>query len=175
MTHTHSVKSIRPAWLDRLYRASIWHPSAVPIFEGATALELKRYVLPGFNVILIVMGIAAVTNGLVSFDIVYNELIAQVFGVLLLAGAVAASFGLAFPRYSNVERLGKTVVTIVTGTYSAALWTLAFQDGSSRAVVACGMTVVFLFALWNVHRIGRERRTREAMEQAARNSRKAGE
>lgn len=151
----------RTGALHRLWRASIWHPAAIPAAEGKASHELKRYVLPAFDLLLVVMAFTAVNLGMPSFDIVFNDFISTVASWALLVAAVTALVGLAFPRFWVLEAAGKLLMILVIGGYAGALWTLVAQGADSRGVVACAFTALLILPMWNLARIGRERRRRE--------------
>ena len=148
----------RPAWLVRLWRASIWHPGAVPVYEGETSAELKRGFLPLFDLILIIMGGMAVHKGMPSFDIVYNDTISTFAAWTLLVGAVVAAFGLVFPRFWRMEAIGKIILFAILSGYAVALWALVSVGGDGRGFVAGSVTALALLVGFNLLRIGRERR-----------------
>lgn len=147
-----------PHWAVPIWRASIFHPGSIPIYEGQTSVELKRGFLPVFDAILIVMGVMAIHGGMPSFDIVYNEQISIIAAWALALSAMAAGFGLIFPRFWRMEAWGKIVMFAILLGYSVALWGLAIDGGSGRGFVAGGISALTLFVGWNLLRIGRERR-----------------
>lgn len=165
-TTTTSTLIRRSRWLGALWRASIWHPDAIPVYEGQAALELKRYVLPAFDAILVVMGIMAVAMGMPSFDILYNDLLSTVAAWTLLVSAITAGVGLAFPRLWKLEAIGKIAMTAVIAGYSTALWVLVVRGEDGRGFVACATTALLLLPIWNLRRIGRERQARMAREES---------
>lgn len=147
-----------PNWVVRLWRASIWYPDAIPVYEGETSSELKRGFLPVFDLILIIMGAMAVSKGMPSFDIVYNDFISTAAAWVLVASAAVAAFGLTFPRFWMMEAVGKIVMFAILTGYSVALWALVATGGDGRGFVAGSTTALAAFVGWNLKRIGRERR-----------------
>ena len=151
----------------RLLRKTIWHEDAIPASEGQASRELKRYVLPAFDVLLIVMAITAIRLGMPSFDIVYNAFFSTVASWALLLAAVTAFVGLAFPRLWALEAAGKLLMILVIGGYAGALWSLVAQGADGRGVVACAFTGLLFLPMWNLARIGRERWARKRAEEVA--------
>lgn len=145
-------------WVLRIWRASVFHPSAIPVYEGETSAELKRGFLPLFDLILIIMGGMAVSKGMPSFDIVYNDHISTIAAWVLVASAAVAAFGLMFPRFWMMEAIGKIVMFAILAGYSVALWSLVSLGGDGRGFVAGAITALAAFVGWNLRRIGRERR-----------------
>ena len=148
------------ALLRRVGAQTIWAPGAIPPQEGQASHELKRYVLPVFDVLVIVMGVNAVRYGMPSFDLVYSATIASVAAWVLLASGIVALVGIAFPRLWLAEALGKIAMVIVLGGYAGALWGLLLQGEWGRAFVAAGLTAIITLPMWNLARLGRERRGR---------------
>lgn len=143
-----------------LWRASIWHPEALPATEGAASRELKRYVLPIFDVLVIVMGANAVQFGMPSFNLVYSPVVAVLAAWVLLAAGVLALVGISFPRLWVAEAFGKLAMVAVLGGYAGALWVLLAQGQWARAFVAAGLTGLIVLPMWNLARLGRERQGR---------------
>lgn len=143
-----------------LWRLTIWHPDAVPPGEGLASRELKRIVLPVFDVLVIVMGLNAVTYGMPSFDLVYSPVIASLAAWVLLGAGVLALVGIAFPRLWIAEAVGKLMMVGVLGGYAGALWVLLAQGQWARAFVAAGLTAIIVLPMWNLARLGRERQGR---------------
>lgn len=150
-------------WLRRVRRQSIWAPGAIPASEGLASRELKRVILPLFDGILILMGAISVKLGMPSFDIVFNDFISSMSSWALLAAALTAFAGLALPHLWYLEAAGKVIMFVILGGYSAALWVLFAQGVGDRGPVACAFTALLLLPGWNLWRIGRERRAREAL------------
>lgn len=153
-----------------VWRASVWHPEAIPAGRDrdATSAELKRFVLPYFDGVLILMSILAIAKGMPSFDIVFNAEISAISSWTLLVASLSAAFGLIFPRFWRFEGFGKLLMIPILGGYAAALWVLTFQGVGDRAVVACAFTGLLALPLWTLWRINREQRQAAAAEEAAR-------
>lgn len=156
--NTSPVMARLPHWAVPIWRASIFHPGAIPIYEGETSTSLKRGFLPVFDAIPIVMGAMAIHSGMPSFDIVYNDQISVLAAWALVISAAAAAFGLIFPRFWRMEAIGKIIMFAILLGYSYALWSLTAAGGNGRGFVAGGITALTLFVGWNLLRIGRERR-----------------
>lgn len=146
--------------LRGLWRETIWHPSAIPATEGSTSREMKRFVLPAFDILVIIMGFNAVTSGMPSFNIVYDGDVASFAAWTLLCSGIVALVGVSFPRLWALEAAGKLAMLAVFGGYAAALWVAFFQGSGARAFVAAGLTGLIALPLWNLARLGRERTVR---------------
>lgn len=143
-----------------LWRFTIWYPDALPATEGAASRELKRFVLPIFDVLVIVMGLNAVQYGMPSFNLVYSPMIAILAAWVLLFAGVLALVGISFPRLWIAEAVGKLAMVVVLGGYAGALWVLLAQGQWARAFVAAGLTAIIVLPMWNLARLGRERQGR---------------
>lgn len=161
--------------IARLRRATIWHPDAFPPEASATDRELKRFTLPVFDVLMVLMGVAGVNLGMPSFQAVFRADVSVYAGVVLIVAGLAALAGISFPRLWLAEAIGKVLMLIVLGGYAVAMWVLNFQGIGERWIVALAFTGLLLLPLWNLVRLGRERRARhlarrarEAMERAMR-------
>lgn len=149
-----------------LLRSTIWHPDAMPDARDATAKELKRYVLPYFDGIIIIMAIVAVNLGMPSFDIVFNAHISAFSSWTLLVAAIMAAVGLIF-QLPRLEGAGKLLMVPILSGYAAALWALVWQGADGRGVVAAAFTGLLALPLWTLWRINREQRARREDEEAA--------
>ena len=143
-----------------LWRASIWNPAAIGPEEGQASRELKRFVLPIFDGLVIVMGWNAVQYGMPSFNLVYSPTVSVLAAWVLLAAGVLALVGISFPRLWAAEAAGKLAMVAVLGGYAGALWVLLAQGEWGRAFVAAGLTAIIVLPMWNLARLGRERQRR---------------
>lgn len=151
----------------RIWALTIWHPDAIPAHEGELARDLKRYVLPLFDVVIVIMGLVAIDAGMPSFDILYNIHLSAAASHVLLAAGLFAAAGVVFPRLWLAEALGKIVIVTIVGGYAAALWALAAQGVGSRAFIASALTAIVILPGWNLIRLGRERARRHASRRRA--------
>lgn len=143
-----------------LWRASIWHPDAIPVTEGSTSREMKRIVLPLFDALVILMGFNGILNGMPSFALVYDPTITVIASWTLFMAGWVAFVGLAFPRLWYLEAVGKLAMVFVLGGYAGAVWIAYVQGDAGRGFVAAGLTGLLALPMWNLARLGRERTTR---------------
>lgn len=151
ITATRTAGAARRVWAQ-----TIWADGAIPPNEGELARELKRVVLPLFDVVIVVMGLVAIDSGMPSFDILYNIHLSAIASHVLLTAGILAAAGVAFPRLWLAEALGKIVIVTIVGGYAAALWALAAQGVGSRAFIAAALTGLVLLPMWALVRLGRE-------------------
>lgn len=143
-----------------LWRASIWHPDAIPATEGSTSREMKRIVLPLFDALVVLMGFNGILNGMPSFALVYDPTITTIASWTLFCSGFVAFVGLALPRFWYLEALGKLAMVFVLGGYAGAVWIAYVQGDAGRGFVAAGLTGLLALPMWNLARLGRERTAR---------------
>lgn len=158
---------------DALRRNSIWSKGAIPAEEGWASREMKRYVLPAFDLVLILMAAMALHGGMPSFDLSYDPIISTGSAWILLIAASLAFAGISFPKLWVAEAIGKIGILGVIGGYAGALWARVFQGDLDRGFIAAGLLGLLFLPLWNLARLGRERRAREAKAEAERQARDA--
>ena len=151
----------------RLWALTIWHPDAIPAHEGELARDLKRYVLPLFDIVIVIMGLVAIDAGMPSVDILYNIHLSTLASHILLTAGITAMAGVIFPRLWLAEALGKIVIVTILGGYAAALWALAAQGVGAREFIASALTGIIILPGWNLVRLGRERARRHASRRRA--------
>lgn len=147
-----------------LWRATIWHPDALPITEGPASRELKRVVLPLFDIVIIVMSLGAVRNGMPSFDLAFFPWVSTFAAWTLLVAGTLALVGISFPRLWIAEAVGKLAMVGVLGGYAGALWGLTLMGDGNRTFVAGGLTAIIVLPMWNLSRLGRERLVRRTLK-----------
>lgn len=102
-----------------LWRASIWHPDAIPLHERKYA-SLKRVWLPLYDVVAVGAGLNAVVHGSRLLDRLYGPF-TDTIGVLFMVVAAVCFAGVAFPRLWAVELVGKFVLVGMIIAYIAAI------------------------------------------------------
>jgi hypothetical protein len=107
--------------MHRLWRASIWHPDAIPPDEWKYR-SLKRFWLPAYDLLAIWAGIDAVLFGsrLLSRLLGGSGLIGLV-GITFSIVAFACLLGVAFPRLWPVEMVGKVILVGMITAYAVAI------------------------------------------------------
>lgn len=146
--------------LRRLARASIWHPDAVPESEGDVARDLKRWVLPAVDALLILGSVLALAGGMPSVVVVYNPVVSDLAAVAVLTFSIGCLVGVAFPRWWVLEILAKCGLSFVLLTYSALMFSLAFAGEGARGFSAGVCAACAVLPVCRIVWLGREYRKR---------------
>jgi hypothetical protein len=101
-----------------LWRASIWHPDALP--EADKYRSLKRVWLPVYDVIAVLAGITAALYGSRLLDRLYGDL-TDAIGAFFAVIALVCLAGVAFPRLWAVELAGKSILIGMVIAYATAI------------------------------------------------------
>ena len=139
----------------RLYRHSIWHPSAVEP-DDFKYRNLKRVWLPLFDLLSVVIGLMAILYGSKVLNQLYPSVVIDLAGFTFLIASLAALVGLAFSRLWFVEVLGKIVMLSLLGSYSCAVTVLFVQGDVQSGFVAGMLMYPVLFPLFRLQVIGEE-------------------
>lgn len=146
----------------RLWRATIWHPDAIPESEGEIARDVKRWVLPVLDLWIIVGSTLGIRGGMPTFAIVYNEAVSQAASIVLLVSAIMSLVGVAFPRLWIVEFASKCVLCFVLLVYAALILALAVSEYPARGLIAGVCAGVSVLPVARIIWLGREHRRRAA-------------
>ena len=148
--------------LRALWRASIWHPEAVPPYEGEIASDVKRGLLPVFDVVLIATAVLALRGGMPTFAIVYGDAVSDAASWALLVVAATCLVGVAFPRLWLVETIAKTALLLLLSGYGAVLILSAALADPARGFVGGVTLAASLIPVWRLVWLGRDYRRRKA-------------
>lgn len=149
-----------------LWGASIWHPDAIPDSEGEVARDLKRWVLPTIDGLLIIGSILGLMGGMPTLAIVYSDTVGNVAAVAVLLFSVGCLVGVSFPALWALEATAKSGLAFVLLLYGAMLLVRALsgaETGFIAFVTAALSAVPVARIIW----LGREYRRRRLLEQAA--------
>lgn len=144
-------------------RQTIWHPDAIPASEGDVARDVKRWVLPTIDMLLIVGSILGLNGGLPAFAVIYDHAVATVASGAVLVFASACFIGITLPRLWLLELIAKCGLSIVLITYAILLLGLAATDVGTRGFVAGVSSSLCVILVWRIVWIGREQRKRRAL------------
>lgn len=146
--------------LHRLWSATIWAPDAIPASEGELARDVKRWVLPTFDLVLIGAAVLALYGGLPSLALVTARPIATVAAWALLVVVATCLVGVAFPKLWLVEFVGKCALIFMLLTYGLIALILAVIYDPNRSFMAGLSIATSVLPICRVVWLGRERRRR---------------
>jgi len=153
--------------LRALWRASIWHPDAIPLHEKKYA-SLKRVWLPLYDTVAILAGIAAIAYGSRLLDRLYGPF-TDVIGVVFIAVAAVCFAGVAFPCLWAVELAGKVVLVGMIVAYISGIVVspspeqLLAREAPSWFIVAM-LALNLWLPLWRIENLTGEWADRRADE-----------
>lgn len=148
----------------RLWRASIWHPDALPHDAAYIYVSpIKRVFLPAYDVVILWLGLAGLVQGFQSMSAIlpgYGPGI--LYGILALAGVICLT-GCAFPRLWKIEIGGKiaivSILTMIAISMTIAGFTIPNHTGITVTPIVAGLLIPPLIRLWT---LGREYGNRKA-------------
>lgn len=144
-------------------RQSVWHPEALPV-EEFKYRHLKRFWLPLFDVLCIIIAHLAYIFGSPLLHALYPQWVIDVVSVTFLFAASVALVGIAFPRLWIPEIIGKLVMLGLLGTYSATVWTSFFRGEVQSGFVAAILVTPLLLPMFRLQLLGEEIKQRRDEE-----------
>lgn len=150
----------QPHPLGRLWRASIWHPEAIPPDEWKFR-NLKRVWLPLYDLIAVFAGVQAVAYGSSMLNRLFDPELVDFLGVSLMIAATVCFLGVAFPSMWVIEIIGKIALVALIAGYVTMILVFAKPPGPSLFVVGM-LTFGLPLAFFRLSLLGeeiKERRT----------------
>lgn len=149
------------SFFQRLYRASIWHPDAIPVLELKYA-AMKRRLLPAVDLVCIYMGVWGSVFGLPSVDMTYGGVISRVAGAAFAVFSFAALVGIAFVRLYALEIIAKALMIGCLLTYGMAVVLTTSEVGEASRMYVLGLiTIAILLVLFRLSILRHERSVRK--------------
>ncbi len=147
--------------IRRLWRASIWHPDAIPPDEWKFR-NLKRVWLPLYDAIAIFAGVQAVLFGSTILNRLFPPSLVDLLGVVLTVVATVCLAGVAFPRLWVVEIIGKVLLVGLVAGYVTTI--LMFSENPGPNLFVVGMLTFGLpLAFFRLNLLGEEFKERRAV------------
>ena len=144
--------------LGRLWRASIWHPEAIPPDEWKFR-NLKRVWLPLYDLIAVFAGVQAVLFGSDLLNRIFDPVAVYLLGGVFITVSLTCLYGVSFPRAWAVEIVGKVILVGMIAGYITAILFFARPPGPSLFVV--GMLAFGLpLAMFRLNLLGEELKER---------------
>ncbi|WP_425836925.1 hypothetical protein [Microbacterium sp. PA5] len=150
-----------------LWRASIWHPDAIPADEGEIARDVKRYLLPVIDILMIIGAFRGIHGGMPTFALVFNDTASYVGALAVLVFAAGCLLGVSFPALWVLELVSKCGLGFILATYGVLLMVAAAGEYPARGIVAGTSSGLATVVVWRVFWLTREwRRRRDATQRA---------
>jgi hypothetical protein len=156
--NTRGALGIVRALLSRVFWASIWAPGSIPLLERKYAVPLKRFVLPAYDILLVIGGYVAIHNGIPALDRLLPHGVATGIAITLMVTAIGALFGIAFPKLWRLETAAKVGIVGLLGLYFVAIVSVG---GDTRAFIAIIVLLTLPTPCARLWLLGIERRDRE--------------
>lgn len=165
--------------MRRLFRASIWHPEAIPVEEWKYR-NLKRVWLPLYFALAFVNGILAAWVGSRLLHRLFGEQLTDWLGFGLAAVGAVCFAAVAFPRLWAVAIPAVSTLVGMVLAYVGAILLFPSPDRTDPAFFIAGMLFFGLpFAMFYVNLLGEEwkerRDAQDRDDQRAREARNLGE
>lgn len=141
--------------LRRLWRASIWHPDAIPPDEWKYR-SLKRFWLPVYDLIAIFAGIWAALFGSPVLQELFDGPVIDTMGILLTVVATVCLLGVVFPCLWRWELFGKAVLIALLAAYAAAVVLFRTNPAPSSGFVAFIIILSLPLPLFRLTQLGEE-------------------
>lgn len=145
--------------VKKTWAKTIWAKGAVPESEGELASDVKRGLLPIFDLVLIFTAILAIRGGMPTFEIVYSSSVSTIAAWGLLMAASLGLVGVSFPKLWLLEAVSKIGLFAVLFGYALVLLLYSAED-APRGFVGGIMLAVSSIPVWRVIWMGREYRRR---------------
>lgn len=147
--------------IQRLWAATIWADGSIPDAEAKYAKPLKRVFLPAYDVLMVLGGVYAITNGIPSFEALLAPIAYGLSIGFAITGLVCLA-GIALVRLWVVEAIAKCVLVGYLVVYAAALYLRGVPFTGTLMIAA---TILAVFRLWIIGiESGRRRDEAEAAE-----------
>ncbi len=130
--------------MRRLWRASIWHPDAIPRHEWKYAAPLKRVVFPVFDIAVLILGIAGLFSGFQALKLTFPDPVPTlIYGTLVAMGA-ACFVGCAFPGLWAMEITGKVIILMSLAVLFVAMIIAGATIPGHTGIVIAPMVFVMM-------------------------------
>lgn len=147
--------------LRRAWAKTIWADGAIPPSEGHVASDMKRGLLPVYDLILIGAAVLALRGGMPTFEIVYSSVFASVAAWGLLATSILCLIGISIPKLWLLEAISKIGLVLVLAGYAIIMLIYSVED-SGRGYTSAVMLAACLVPIWRIVWLGREYQSRGA-------------
>lgn len=141
---------------SRLKKQTVWGSTPVELDDLRIIIDIRRYVLPMYDLIIMLAAIMALRGGMPSLALLYNDMVSTVSAYVLLVAAFLCLVGVGIPKLWLLEGVSKIVLLMVMILYSGALLGLAV-DNPERGFVGFVFLAACLLPAWGIYWISRPR------------------
>jgi hypothetical protein len=153
--------------IRRLWALTVWHPRAFPLLTSQLEQDLRRWVLPGIDIALIIGSAFGIHGGLPTLTVVYSQVVAEVASFAALVFSIGCLIGVSFPRLMALELAAKCGLAFVLILYALLLLGLAAGEYPGRGFIAGVCAALSVVLAWRIVWIGRDYRKRALMREAS--------
>lgn len=150
-----------------IWRASIWHPDAIPADEWKERWR-KRLWLPLWDLILIGAGVWATAYGSPLLHELFPSDTIDVAGIALALTATVCLMGISFPSLWAVEFAGKVTVAFLMGAYAGLVTFYRARFDPASGFVVFILCAAIIIAFDRLTTLGEEWKERHVLRQRAR-------
>lgn len=147
----------------RLWRASIWHPDAIPPDEWKYR-NLKRVWLPIYDIIAIGAGVWAAIFGSPLLHSLFDGPVIDAMGITLAAVATVCLAGVVFPRLWKMEIAGKVTLMSLLGAYAFTVAMFRANPDPAAGFVAFVLVLAIPLPMFRLQLLGEEIKERRDEE-----------
>ncbi len=138
-----------------LFRASIWHPDAIPPDEWKFR-NLKRVALPFYDLVAIGGGIWAACFGSPVLRALFEQHVIDAAGLALSVSAFVCLLGVIFPRLWRWEIAGKVALVALLAAYAAAVTFFRTNPDPSAGFAAFILVLALPLPIFRLSLLGEE-------------------
>lgn len=149
-----------------LFRASIWHPDAMPPDEWKFR-SLKRTWLPLYDLIVIGAGLWATAFGSPLLHRLFAEAVIDIAGIGLAVAGMVCLVGVIFPAFLHVEYIGKLTVLFLLAIYGGCVAFFPTRPDPQAGFVVFILALSIIPPLIRLSIIGEEFKERRAEAEAS--------
>ena len=144
-----------------LYRASIWHPDAIPPDEWKFR-SLKRVWIPLYDLVAAGAGIWALFFGSPILHRLFANGVVDFAGGVFAVSALVCLAGISFPRLWRVEIIGKLILLALLGTYAVCVAIFRSNPDQSALFVCFILVLAIPLPLFRLTLLGEEIKDRSS-------------
>lgn len=155
------MKQLISRAIKPIYRATIWHPSAIPP-EEFKYRNLKRFWLPFYDLIAVCAGLSAIVYGSDMLNRLFSPEWVDAIGATFTMIALICLLSVAVPRLWMLEILGKT---LLVGMIAGYITTILFFSKSDQPQLFIASVLAFglPLALFRLNLLGEEIKQRRTV------------